>query len=177
MLPSQGLEYPENKRYRYGLRRKWGVSKTALWILANPSTADSEIDDHTITKVCKFTEGLGLQSLIVMNLYARRATDPNSLHGQKELVGDSDVYIKKAVKEAWICFVGWGGCLANIRHDDVPFSERILDVVSLLSELEPLFCLGPEKGCGPRPWHPGASCVQPNPTPGEQQRIPWRLEC
>ena len=175
MLPS--TEYPEDETCRYGLSRRWSDRDgTILWILANPSTADGKIDDHTITKVCKFTEGLGLSSLIAMNLYAMRATHPGDLRDKRDLVADSDRYIDSAVEEADICFVGWGGCLANIRHYDVPFRQRLEDVVELASPLEQVFCLGPNRGWGPKPWHPGATCAQPSRNPGEQVRIPWKLE-
>jgi hypothetical protein len=126
-------DYPEDEQYRYGLSRRWGSGGTVLWILADPSTADGEVDDHTITKVCRFTESLGLSSLLVMNLYAMRATHPSDLRDKSDLVADSDRHIMEAVNEADTCFVGWGGCLANIRHQDVPFGQRIRDVVELAS--------------------------------------------
>jgi hypothetical protein len=175
MLPSR--QYPEDGMYRYGLSRKWGPSKSALWLLANPSTADRDIDDRTVYEVSRFTDELvGLQSLIVMNLYPRRATKAECLRDQERLVADADKHIKQAVAEAHVCIVGWGGCLANVHHRDTPFSKRVKEVVRLLSALTPLFCLGPEEACGPQPWHPLHAARQPGIGRTQDLRE-WSLDC
>lgn len=171
MLPSSS--FPEDDYYRYGLSRMWGSTPYVLWLLANPSTANAMVDDRTIYEVCRFTERLiGLQAIVVMNLYAKRATKPEALRGQGQLVGDADRYITQAASGAATCVVAWGCCLAGIRHNDVPFEERVKGVCAIVSGLEPLFCLGPERVHGRTPWHPLHAARQP--APGVQRLLEWR---
>lgn len=148
--------YPEDLTHWYGLNRIWGPGRPALWILANPSTADGEVDDPTIAEVCTFTENLTrLQSVVVMNLYSRRATDARDLREKGDLVGDADVYIEQAVQTSEICIVGWGRCLDKSHpHHDVSVVQRIEEVLRISSRLAPLMCLGYSEGNEMRPWHP-----------------------
>jgi len=149
--------FPEDDEYRYGLSRRWGVKDgpAVLWILANPSTADGEVDDPTIADVCTLTRDLtGYRSLVVMNLYAMRATEPEALTGRSDLVGEANRHIEAATKQADIdrCIVGWGQCLFGVKHHDVPLAKRIREIETLVARLNPLECLGYTKGQLPR--HP-----------------------
>jgi hypothetical protein len=150
--------FPENDTYRYGLTRRWGDGKTALWVLANPSTADSTLDDPTIVEVCTFTEDLlGLRSIVVVNLYARRSTQPKDLTDMDELVGDADEHIATAFNAADVCVIGWGNCLNAIKHRDAPFHERIQKIRDSLPHDLPVKVLGwnkPVNGAAPNPMHP-----------------------
>lgn len=66
--------------YRYRLRRKWTVHGGSLvFITLNPSTADGTDDDPTIRKCVGFARRLGFGGIVVLNLYAYRATDPRDL--------------------------------------------------------------------------------------------------
>lgn len=47
--------------------------------MLNPSTADAEIDDPTITRCIGFAKSWGFGGLMVGNLWAYRATDPKEL--------------------------------------------------------------------------------------------------
>jgi hypothetical protein len=73
--------------YRYWLERRWSggtlTSPCLLWCMLNPSTADSNIDDHdpTIKRCVGFSNQWGFKRLIVVNLYAYRATKPRDLEG------------------------------------------------------------------------------------------------
>jgi hypothetical protein len=66
--------------YRYWLTRHWSVEGRLLgFIMLNPSTADSEIDDPTITRCMGFAFALGYAGILVRNLFAFRATRPADL--------------------------------------------------------------------------------------------------
>ena len=66
------------KDYRYTLERTVNplVERSLLWVMLNPSTADATQDDPTIRRVMRFTADHGYGSLLVLNLWPLRATDP-----------------------------------------------------------------------------------------------------
>lgn len=67
--------------YRYELRRTWGNPKGRIitWVMLNPSTADGAQDDATLRRIIDFSERWGNHGLVVVNLFALRATDPREL--------------------------------------------------------------------------------------------------
>ena len=70
----------EDGKYRYYLTRVWDYKKpTLLFIMLNPSIADSNNDDPTIRRVVDFAEYWGYGGIYVGNLYAFRSTDPKGL--------------------------------------------------------------------------------------------------
>lgn len=73
--------------YRYRLGRRWGPGTSVLWIMLNPSTADALGDDPTIRRCIGFTKAWGHDAIEVVNLYALRATDPQSLLRHRDPFG------------------------------------------------------------------------------------------
>lgn len=66
-------------KYRYSLTRRWDDTRgRATFVMLNPSTADHRVDDPTIRRCLGFAREWGLGSLIVVNLFAYRATDPGT---------------------------------------------------------------------------------------------------
>jgi hypothetical protein len=66
--------------YRYDLGRRWDESLTFdLWVMLNPSTADALEDDPTIRRCVGFSRSWGAGGIVVVNLYALRATNPTAL--------------------------------------------------------------------------------------------------
>lgn len=65
--------------YRYRLTRYWGPGYMLPFVMLNPSTADADIDDPTIRRCMGFARREGAGGIIVVNLYAYRATNPNVL--------------------------------------------------------------------------------------------------
>ncbi len=65
-------------RYRYSLLRSWDESLPRVgWVMLNPSTADASVDDATILKCVRFARSWGYGSMVVVNLFAYRAREPN----------------------------------------------------------------------------------------------------
>jgi hypothetical protein len=71
--------------YRYWLSRTWDADGPVLcWVMLNPSTADADTDDPTITRCRKRAmrleyRGKPYGSIVVVNLFAWRATKPDEL--------------------------------------------------------------------------------------------------
>lgn len=99
-------------RYRYNLTRPGDFaawSNPAVFILLNPSTADAEQDDPTIRRCRNFALRWGCDGIVVVNLYAWRATDPKELWLQQDPVGpENDVHIARVLEAAEIVVCAWG---------------------------------------------------------------------
>lgn len=68
------------ERYRYWLHRRWlGGEGWTVFVMLNPSTADASLDDPTIRRCIRFAKDFGSRGVIVVNLFAWRATDPRNL--------------------------------------------------------------------------------------------------
>jgi hypothetical protein len=114
-----------DERYRYWLERRWGGaqydSPAVIWCMLNPSTADALIDDPTIRRCIGFTDSWGFGRLVVVNLYAYRATEPAALRLRTpaERFGpDNAAHLHHwtRVPSARILVCAWGGN----RLDPVP---------------------------------------------------------
>jgi len=85
-------------KYRYRLSRQWdGGHKPCLFIMLNPSTADADKDDPTIRRCINFAKSWGRNELIVVNLFAYRATSPKDMMAADDPVGPENM---QHVKEA-----------------------------------------------------------------------------
>jgi len=101
-------------QYRYSLRRSWQQGRarketTVTFIGLNPSTADAHIDDPTCRRCIGLAKSWGFETLIMVNLFAYRATDPLQLQKVKKPIGDkNDRYIARAVSLAHTTIACWG---------------------------------------------------------------------
>jgi hypothetical protein len=66
-------------RYRYRLTRRWDAGTELTFVMLNPSLADATIDDPTIRRCIGFARREGASGIVVVNLYAFRATRPDVL--------------------------------------------------------------------------------------------------
>lgn len=120
--------------YRYELIREWSSSESApntvkdgqvVFCLLNPSTADAKEDDPTIRRCIGFAQEWSYSRLVLVNLYAYRATDPKKLLKCSDPVGDSnDKYILKNAKEADLFIAGWGRKRKGLVRD-----KFVLDIL------------------------------------------------
>lgn len=77
-----------DKKYRYSLSRIWDDSKpSVMFIMLNPSTADSDVDDPTIRRCIGFAKSWGYGGIYVGNLFAYRSTDPKKLFNSDNPIG------------------------------------------------------------------------------------------
>lgn len=76
----KGAEISKDGIYRYSLSREWDKNKPkVMFLMLNPSKADSEIDDPTIRRCIGYAKDWGYGGILVGNLFAYRATDPIEL--------------------------------------------------------------------------------------------------
>lgn len=82
-------------RYRYWLLRRWADGPVCVFLMLNPSTADAAVDDPTIRACIEFATRWGYGSILVLNLFALRATDPAELRAAADPVGpDNDTWLR-----------------------------------------------------------------------------------
>lgn len=96
--------------YRYQLSRIWnGGLPLCNFVLLNPSTADAQQDDPTVTRCMQRARAAGFGGVLLTNLYALRSTDPRALRSHEDPVGkDCDVYLRDAAVTAAMVICGWG---------------------------------------------------------------------
>lgn len=147
-------------RYRYRLERRWTPGPALLWVMLNPSTADASADDNTIRRVVTFTRREGFGAVVVVNLFGRRATDPECLRDFGDQIGpDNDWHVMREACDAGKVIVAWGGT-------DAPrYPDRIRRTVDLLKPRE-LWCLGTTANGSPR---------HPLYVRGGAPLVPWRM--
>jgi hypothetical protein len=143
--------------YRYRLLRSWQPSKPMMvWVMLNPSTADARADDATIRRCKGYAKQEGCGGIIVVNLYAYRATSPAVMLAAADRVGpDNDDWLQvelvNAHRHGWPVVCGWGG---NAEPHRVAAFRRIADMCEAR-----LLCIGVTKDGAPR--HPSRGSYVP----------------
>ena len=112
--------------------------------MLNPSTADASRDDPTIRRCVGFARRWRFGGVVVVNLFALRATEPRALREALRPIGRAnDRHIRRAAARAAVVVIAWGA------HG--VFGERARAVERMLSRRE-LRCLGRTRSGEPR--HP-----------------------
>lgn len=99
------------RAYRYSLTRVWDEDAPVCgFVLLNPSTADETANDPTITRCIGFARRWGFGSLLAVNIFALRSTDPKGLRRVDDPVGPgNDRAIRRLVRSADLVVAAWGG--------------------------------------------------------------------
>jgi hypothetical protein len=156
--------------YRYLLTRELGGTRTLVFVLLNPSIADATVTDPTLRRCMAFARAWGFGRVVLVNLFAYRATDPKAmlaaLKSGVDIIGsENDAHVIEAVRSADRVVLGWG---ANAARR--PLRSRAADVVRLVRDhytcgIPPLCFRVTDDGCPEHPLMvPGA--VEPIPFPG-----------
>lgn len=136
--------FSDCRLYRYTLRRRWSPGVLGGFVMLNPSTADEFKNDPTIRRCMGFAMREGWGGLVILNLFAFRATDPKDMTKAVDPIGpENDRILIAASQEIDGPLVAaWGAhWLAAVRSKAV---------VAALSR--PLVCLGKTADGSPR--HP-----------------------
>lgn len=87
-----GACFDTDERFRYTLWRRWPVEPPkslfamraaydglVAFVGLNPSTADESQNDPTVTRCINFAKDWGFSGMVMLNLFAYRATDPKEM--------------------------------------------------------------------------------------------------
>lgn len=111
--------FSDCRRYRYWLSRVWDDSKPVVCFIGlNPSTADEKANDPTVRRCISFAQRWDAGALLMLNIFAWRATKPADLwkaHKRYiDVVGPENLSSKLAgyAKEfrAQTVIAAWGNC-------------------------------------------------------------------
>lgn len=115
------------EKYRYVLWRTWqkrlfddtSNERAVVFLMLNPSTADHNVLDNTVTMCRGHAMRWHFESLYVVNLFAWRATDPKDMKAQADPVGKlNDVFVKEIVGKSTMTVLACGNhAIHNDRHE------------------------------------------------------------
>ena len=111
-----GAVFSRCRRWRYLLWRRWDAARpSANFLMLNPSTADEYRLDPSCTRARRYAERWGYGSLIVTNVFAWRATDPEEMKAVRDPVGrGNDRAIVRAARESELVVCAWGNHGAHL---------------------------------------------------------------
>jgi hypothetical protein len=136
-----GATFSDCRNYRFALWRIWDKQKPLLMFIGlNPSRADENKTDNTITKVSKITANLGYGGFYMMNLFAYVSTDPAKLicFDDNSL---NDAFLFSIRKSCMHVVFAWG----NFKVA----TDRAKEIIRQFPEA---YCLGKNKNGSPK--HP-----------------------
>lgn len=157
----KGALLSPSRTYRYILSRSWCSSSTPNQLIViglNPSKADARVDDPTVKKLIFITRRFGYNALMLLNLFAYRATDPKELLKVEDPIGP----MNNEILESYCSGIGdivlaWG--------NGGTYMERGREVMNMLLPTNKLLkCFG-KTGQG----HP----CHPLYLPKETKIVPW----
>lgn len=113
-ISDRGAVLSDDGVYRYRLWRVWDPDRLpTAFVMLNPSTADARVDDPTIRRCTGFARAWGAGGIVVVNLYAYRATDPRELAAAEgrgvDVVGpENDAHVRAAFAAVDQVVFAWG---------------------------------------------------------------------
>ncbi len=145
----KSAEISECGRWRYRLTRLWDRgSQPLVFVLLNPSVADSVVDDPTIFRCISFARRDGFGGIEVLNLFALRTTQPARLKIVEDPVGPNNWRTWAGVLDHHKAVVfGWGASKGTDKGEQI----RRLMKLCHSRHVQPT-CLGTTKDGSPR--HP-----------------------
>lgn len=151
LLKREAEFHGRHNEYRPILRRTWGAGPRLIVTGLNPSVADHQIDDQTITILMGRGHRMGCGGLVMLNAFDFRATDPLVMKAAAEPNSPAnDAAIRRVIRdEAQIgdtVIAAWGHH-ATYRNREEELLRLLCDELNT-----PLYALGLTKDGHPR--HP-----------------------
>jgi hypothetical protein len=138
-------------QYRYRLWRQWDASRPTLcFIMLNPSTADHEVNDPTITRCLRRALAGRYGRMEVVNLFPLRSTDPDRLLTHPAPLGHEDITngsMMDALDRCTRVICAWGAHKAAKGRAD-----EVLRIIRLCDRADQLYHLGHNQDGSPK--HP-----------------------
>ncbi|WP_049907830.1 DUF1643 domain-containing protein [Haloferax elongans] len=124
---------------------------TACVVMVNPSVADKDDPDRTVTTLARALHMLGFGEMIVVNLFPVVDSDKSVIKSHPDPQGedideDNDQHISEAAGASDAVFVAWG------QAPDAKYSEEIEELLDVLPVTP--YVLAQNKNGSPK--HPGA---------------------
>lgn len=141
--------FSPDRLYRYTLERIWeGAIPPAMFIGLNPSTADESQDDPTVRRCIRFARDWECGGLVMMNLFAYRATNPRDMLAVEDPEGTANIFwLLRMARRAGIIIAAWGIWGAHLDQ-----GEKTLEMLRLHGLGDKIHHLGLTLGNQPR--HP-----------------------
>jgi hypothetical protein len=128
-----GATFGTDRRHRYHLWRSWASREhRCVFVMLNPSKADEQDGDLTVTKCATFARSWGFGALDVVNLFALVSTDPTALEraAYADAVGpENDATIVNVVANAHRIVWAWG---SHTRRVNELVATRRRELLTLL---------------------------------------------
>lgn len=137
-------EFSTDMQYRYSLLR-WINQKenprTVVFCGLNPSTADENDPDNTVTRCTNYAKDWGFDAYWMLNLFAYRETDRLLMKKHHSPIGwHNDEVIARVAADADLFVCAWGADGGHLQRDK--------SVLQLLEDID-LYCLKVTKGGHP----------------------------
>lgn len=134
-----GAEFSECGKYRYKLWRIWNPLKPkAMCIGLNPSTANANKNDPTITNLMAMLITLGYGGFYMMNLFAWISSKPKDLLTCADPLGENESKLKEVEALCDTVIVCWGN-----------FKEAQKRIYEVLPNYPEAMCFGINKNGTP----------------------------
>jgi len=109
-MQSSGATFSPCRRWRTLLWRRWDARRpVANFLMLNPSTADEVKLDPSCSRARDYAERWGFGGILITNIFAWRATDPEDMKAARDPVGrGNNAAILRAAREAALVVCAWG---------------------------------------------------------------------
>jgi len=141
----KSAEFSPDRKHRYSLWRIWDpIKPCCTFIGLNPSIADEDINDHTVTRCANYAKDWGYGGMYMLNLFSFRATYPAVMKCCRDHSHSSNnLHILRIVFKCSKIICAWG------NHGS--FENRDQEILRLLRGYD-LYCLDISKTGQPK--HP-----------------------
>lgn len=163
--------------YRYWLTRRWDERPILVVVMFNPSTADHEVDDPTISLLSHIASHNGYGGITVVNACPLRSSDPALAAAMiragldcdwwaRDELMENQAAIRTAVGNASAVLLAWG----NLGQVCPSWMDTILETINeALPAGARVYCLG--RTAGGHPMHPMARGK--HKLPKDAPLLPW----
>jgi hypothetical protein len=153
LIDHKGALFSPCRTWRYALWRIWDFKepiRPVMFIGLNPSTADENKNDTTVSKCIGFAKRWGYGGIYMMNLYGFRSTYPIDLLSPEDPIGPGNNEAFHCYQERSSLIVAAWGSLQVSWRPRMQWQTRILQVLECIGK--PVYCLGKTLDRSPR--HP-----------------------